>query len=261
MGKKRESFIETISSMTSEQRLARAEEVTEKLTNSALYLVDLHEVNSIFSYSNQIANQVSGPYGGNAFNTTREALTHFEVLRTIALWDRPSDGTISIPVVIDLIDSSRVIRLAAKKTFEAHANHGTAFLNPNPDPLIQAEIERLTIEQDLQFARKQRRKCIHSILNLIWVFRNKIWTDKTMESIKNIRHYIAHEIENTDKERRGKPFSAPLWQSIWNLQKFSIHIIEQMYCWINGVYFSIEEDYRRTARNNSEEFLGRAKFA
>ncbi len=259
MGSKR-SYQKDVSRLSAAERLEAAKSTIQRLTEHVSSVVDVHENNAVFSFSDKIAAQADDTYAGNAFNVTRVALTAYEALRTAALWDKPQEGTISIPTALALLDSPSVVRLAAKESFEATANRTTHFLHPNPDSEIQAWYEAQEKADQIEDAKKQRRLCIEKIRLIVDVARHARDNCGEIKSLLNTRHYIAHNLENTLDERRGTTFNTPQWQGVWNIQKLSLHIIEELYIWVNGVNYSIDDDCRRNARENANDFWGNATF-
>jgi hypothetical protein len=69
-------------------RIAEAKRLTERLVDHAHYLLDIRENNAIVVYSDQLSKQIPRSYAANAFNVFREAMHQIEMVRLCALWDQ-----------------------------------------------------------------------------------------------------------------------------------------------------------------------------
>ncbi len=257
---KRPQYEVHLSSIPAADRFEQAISTIKGLTDRAQEVIDVHENNVVFSYSDQISKQVSDTYAGQAFAVTRNSLTAYEALKTAALWDKAQKGTVSIPTAIALLDSPSVIRLVAKEIWERHASQACRFVNPDPGPEVQASSERMMEGHQLEFAGNQKRLCIADINRVMRIAKHAMWECDELDSLLNTRHYIAHHLESTRSERDGRKHVQPKWQGVWNIQQMSIWMIETLYCWVNGTSFSLDDDCRRIASDNASDFWGNAHF-
>lgn len=105
----RKLFSEIISVWPAEQRIDRAKDLTSKLTYRIQDVIELHAANEIVLYSSELSKQIPKSLAAHAFDVFQDSQFKFEVIRLVALWEKPDDNVISIPTVIALINDSDVI--------------------------------------------------------------------------------------------------------------------------------------------------------
>ncbi len=75
----------------------------------------------------------------------------------------------------------------------------------------------------------------------------------------NIRDkHLAHSIEKTRREKHG-PIAPMKYGDETTLLNLSAPIVEQLYCWVNGTSFSID-DARRIDEKNATSLWQACKF-
>ena len=102
--------------MTTANRKQAAKVKTERVVDHLLYLLALHENNTIIVYSDTLSSQVTRSLAANAFNVFQGGLHQFEIVRLCALWDRAGADRESIPTIIELIKPPDVIEALAQET-------------------------------------------------------------------------------------------------------------------------------------------------
>jgi hypothetical protein len=74
--------------MSIADRIVAAKEKTVRVVDHLLYLLELHENNSIIVYSDILSSQIPTSFAANAFNIFQLGVHQFEIVRLCALWDR-----------------------------------------------------------------------------------------------------------------------------------------------------------------------------
>src|SRR5262249_27504083 len=109
-----------------------AKKKTDRVVDHLLYLLELHENNSIILYSPTLSSQIPVSYAANAFNAFRRGLHQFELVRLCALWDSADPYKENIPTIIELIDQPDVIEALAQETLSGWSGAGGHIIEEDP---------------------------------------------------------------------------------------------------------------------------------
>jgi hypothetical protein len=94
-----------VRSLSTEKRIDKARTITDRLVNHTQEVIALHESNRILVYSDRLSGQVGTSYGAHAFTTLQRSQHLYEIVRLLALWDKPAEHRESIPTVLLLLNS------------------------------------------------------------------------------------------------------------------------------------------------------------
>lgn len=119
---KRPTRSEQIASMSANDRLELAREKANKLVDHCIELERIHANNRHLIFRDVFAGNLSHTFAGNAYESLRLTSFSFEVVRLMALWDKPAANVFSIPEVVALIDHPDVIG-AARRDCVAQYSH------------------------------------------------------------------------------------------------------------------------------------------
>src|SRR5262245_47123536 len=145
--------------MTLMHRVQVAKEKTERVVDHLLYLLELHENNSIILYSPTLSSQIPTSFAANAFNVFQRALHQFEIVRLCALWDRAEEDKENIPTIVELISDPKVIDALVEETRSHWKDAGGAILNDqSDDPQLFAAAEDAFRQSNEEFGQKQATK-------------------------------------------------------------------------------------------------------
>ena len=109
---KRPTRAEQIARMPPADRLEIARIKAEALVSHCLEVERIHANNRHLIFRSIFDHDLNQTMAGNAYEALRITSFSFEVLRLMALWDKPADNVISIPEVMALIADEEVIDLA-----------------------------------------------------------------------------------------------------------------------------------------------------
>jgi hypothetical protein len=104
--------------LSTHERIAQAQDIIDKLIDHVQEIIALHESNRILVYSGKLSDQIPSSFAAHTFNALQRSQHLYEIVRLLALWDKPSKDRYSIPTVIALLDSDDVCQALIKKTRE-----------------------------------------------------------------------------------------------------------------------------------------------
>jgi hypothetical protein len=215
-------------------------------------------------FSQLLADQIPYSYAANAFKVFRRSMYQIEIVRLCALWDRVGLDKENIPTVIELIDDDQIIEMLAEEARSRHmfGREGlVAYINPDNDPVIAAEIERETAASiDPKYADEQASLARAELRRAIADAR-AVLASPELASIMNVRHkHIAHSLERTVAETKGRPVEPMKPGDETELLNGSKPIIERLTRWVNGnTSFSVE-DAQKIDQHNAEALWTGCKF-
>ena len=238
-------MFEDVGSLT---RIDLAKAKMTRVLDHFLYLLELHANNRHVVYSPLLSSQIPQSFAANAFNVFQRSMHQFEVVRLCALWDAADLDKENIPTVIGLIDDNTIIDILANQTHKYRANEATALLNPSVEPTLNAAELDAVKQSELAFAAEQaataRTELRRAIDNA-----NAVLSSPRLASIMNLRDkHLAHSLERTRREKHG-PIVPMKYGDESAVLELSVPIVEQLYCWVNGKSFSIEEACRIDEKN------------
>ena len=237
-------------------RIELAKDKMPRVLDHFLYLLELHANNAYVVYSSLLSSQIPQSFGANAFNIFRRSMHQFEIVRLCALWDSADSAKENIPTVIELIDDSTIIDMLADETRSDWANEAMTLLNPSVEPTLNAGGR--VRQSELAFADDQADRARSELRRAIAQAR-VIWGSPRLASIMNIRDkHLAHSLEKTRREKHG-PVAPMMYGDETALLELSVPIVEQLYCWVNGKSFSLEEA-RRIDQENATSLWQGCKF-
>lgn len=257
----RKSFLDQIQDWPAEDRLARAKSCVETMTYKAEVITALREFNIAAFTSGKLAGQIPRSRAANAFNLFRRSMQNYEIIQILALWDKPDDNCNSIPTAVSLIKHNSVVDLISKETKVARTNWPIHTLNPHPDLKARKTIEEISKQHHLELAEEHAAKGAKSIESVV-ASVNKKFDENTHELLRNARDHIAHSLSYTKREKSvGGRLAMPTFANVEDLHNQTIKIIEELYCWVNGTSFSIDEECRNNTRRQAEELWHNCSFS
>ena len=260
---KKKKFCEIVKDWTAETRVAKAQDCVKQLTERVQRPISLHAANKIINYSSTLSEQIPRSYAGHAFQDFQNAMFRYEVMQILALWDKAAENSFSIPTVIELIDCDEVISILSKETFDAHANRGARNLNPSNDPKIQNEIDRLIRGHQERFATSQAELAEQTLKECIGEARELV-NRETTTSIRNFRDHLSHSLWATYAEssasKRGASISNAKFGEERQLLDQTVRLVQDLYCWVNGVSFDLSGDISDRAERNARELWANCRF-
>ena len=209
-------------------------------------------------YSSLLSSQIPQSFGANAFNVFRRSMHQFEIVRLCALWDCADPDKENIPTIIELIDDTGSSRCLRTKRGAHWANEAMALLNPSVEPTLNAAERDAVRRSELAFGNEQADKARTELRRAIDDAR-AILASQQLASIMNIRDkHLAHSLERTRREKHG-PVAPMMYGEETAVLELSVPIVEQLYCWVNGKSFSLEEA-RRIDEENATSLWQGCKF-
>jgi hypothetical protein len=182
----------------------------------------------------------------------------FEIVRLCVLWDSADIDKANIPTVIELIDDDLIIDRLVDETRSHWVNEATVLFNPPVEPTLNAAERDAVRRSELAFADDQADKARTGLQCAITDAR-AIFGSPQLASIMNIRDkHLVHSLERTRREKDG-PIAPMKYGEETAVLELSIPIVEQLYCWVNGKSFSIE-DARRIDDENATSLWRACKF-
>lgn len=249
---KRLSFADLIKDWTPEQRIERAMVVIERLTHELDAALQRHENNEYVQFRAEVISQIPKSRGAVAFTVLQQDLASYEVIRLLALWDKPADNALSIPTAIALIDNDPVISTLEQSVFEHHKNSRPHVMSPPDDPEDAAFLAQQIKRIQEQFGGEQSKKNTENCRQAIKEATNII-NDEVKLKLQNLRDHRAHSLQFTNRERNG-PIGKPLFRDVAFVLERSVAIVELLYCSVNGISYSLAEDTRDLCRERAREF-------
>ena len=247
-----DSFSKRVEGLSVDDRITRAKDCVWKLTDKAVEIVDLHANTSLVSLSKNISSRITNGKARQAYMVLRDSLLRYEIIKLVAIWDKPEDNVVSIPTAIALIKDDRVIDELAQAVFAAHSERAGSFLNTSSDPEIQSAIEKIEIESQSRYANDQAAKARAVLSERISVSAEI--ADREMKRVRNLRNYLGHSLSKTREEEKSGPIPAPTAAEIVDLKTQSIALIQDLYCWVNLISFDIVGECGRQADEHADAF-------
>ena len=241
-----------------EKRISTARKRIRVLTDAVLEVIDLHAANEIIQYSDKLSKQVPRSYAASAFRTFQDAQFKFEIIRLLALWDKASTNTNSIPSAIVLIDDPEVLSELARQVYDVHARRGVHQMNRDADPKVQDFIDKQLRSSQSKFAKEQSKQALETLKSSVRDAKEIVKRERS-EAVRNLRDHLAHSLTETRRETKG-PVKPMKYGDETKLLNESIKLIENLYCWVNGTSFDICEDCFEQSRAAARELWGSCKF-
>jgi AbiU2 len=240
------------------KRIELAKVKMEKVLDHFLYLLELHANNALVVYSPILSSQIPPSFAANAFNVFQRSMHQFEIVRLCALWDGPDAAKENIPTVIELIDDDAIIDTLAEETRQHRARDALQLFNAADDPKLNTAEREAVKRAELEFADEQASRAETELRHAIAEARD-IFGSPRLASVMNIRDkHLAHALETTRREKRG-PVVPMKYGDETALLDQSAPIVEQLFCWVNGKSFSID-DSRRIDEENASSLWHGCKF-
>lgn len=234
--------------------------IGQKIIGHVLEVVAIQANNECLVYSDRLSKQIPPSYAASAYNVLVQSFFLFAVLRTVSLWDKADENAASILTVVKYIDDEEVLKALAEEIRQTHASYGGRLLSgPDPDPAVQAAIEKSIERSQLDFAEMQARKANRYLRRAICIAK-KIEGSPELERLRNTRDkHIAHALTQTRREvvKRVDPMK---YGDEVRLLRQSVWLAETLYCWVNGTSFDIQKDSREIARMHAQELWENTKF-
>ena len=97
-----------VRSLSTAQRIEKARTIIDHLVNHTQEVIAPHESNRILIFSNKLSGQVGRSYGVIAFTALQRSQHLYEIVRLLALWDKPKEHRESIPTALLLLNCADV---------------------------------------------------------------------------------------------------------------------------------------------------------
>ena len=215
--------------MSMADRITAAKKKTARVVDHLLYLLELHENNSIIVYSDILSSQIPTSFAANAFNIFQLGLHQFEIVRLCALWDRAESGKENIPTVIELIDDSAVIEALAREAASHWNTNYPRLINPSDDPTEQAFEREALPRSNEEFGRQQADKVRVNLPKTIDDARSII-ASPILEVVMNLRDkHLAHSLSQTRREQRAGPVDPMKYGDEKKILEETFPIVEALY--------------------------------
>jgi hypothetical protein len=260
MGRKRKTYLEIVSEMQTEDRISEAKICIKKLTYSVGEVLEMHESNQIIVYSDILSSQIPSSFAGHSFKDFQAAMYRYEIVRLLALWDSAQANAYSIPKAVMLIDGIGVLEALKKSAYETHANARAFRVGQREDTdEDEAELDKLIkntqTERGIEYAKKTELGLLETIKEA-----NRTGASDKLKSIRNVRDHISHSLEKTRREL-SVDITPMKYGDEKALLSDTIKYIEDLYCFVNGTSFSIEDEGRESAKRNATELWENCKFS
>jgi hypothetical protein len=122
---RRPSRLDQIAKMTVDQRLSLSREKADKLVDQCIQIERIRANNRHLIFRDVFEGNLHHTFAGNAYESLRLTSFSFEVVRLMALWDKPAENVFSIPEVMALIADPAVI---AQARSECIAEYGSEYV-------------------------------------------------------------------------------------------------------------------------------------
>jgi len=260
MSRKRKAYFQIVSEMQTEDRISEAKICIKKLTYSVGEVLEMHESNQIVVYSDILSSQIPSSFAGHSFKHFQAAMHRYEIVRLLALWDHAQENAYSIPKAVMLIDDNDVLEALKKSSYEAYANRTAARVGQR-GYTDEDEVEFDKIIKDIQIEKgiEQSEKTKLGLIGIIEGVK-KTGASNKLKSIRNVRDHISHSLEKTRME-----LSVDITPMKYGDEKAiltdTIKYIEDLYCFVNGTSFSIEDEGKENAKQNAEELWKNCRFS
>jgi hypothetical protein len=243
---------------TTAERIELAKAKMTKVLDHFLYVVELHANNAFVVYSPTLVSQIPRSFAANAFNVFQRSMHQIEIVRMCALWDTADPDKENIPTVVELIDSEQIIDALAAQTRSHWTDNGGHLLNPSDD-LETAALEQEAVRaSNNQFGNDQALKAKTELMQAIEGSRS-ILSSQRLASVMNLRDkHLAHSLTTTRREKRAAVPPMKLGDET-ELLNASMPIVERLYCWVNGISFSVM-DSQEIDQTNAEALWSGCKF-
>jgi hypothetical protein len=249
------SLFESVGSV---ERIELAKAKMDRVLAHFLYLLELHANNMHVVHSTLLSSQIPQSFGANAFLVLRRGMHQFEIARLCTLWDSVDIDKANIPTVIESINQDLVIDTLAEETRSHWAGEPIALLNPSAEPPLNTAERDAVRRSELAFADEQANTAKTELRRAI-VDAHAMLGSPQLTSIMNTRDkYLAHSLERTRREKHG-PIERMKYGDETEVLERSVPIVEQLYRWVTGKSFSIE-DARRIDERNARSLWQACKF-
>ena len=251
------NLMKDIRKMPASERLRNAQMIVEELTKRVEFTLALREQNTIILNSTRLSQQIPRSYAGNAFRVFQETVMRFEIINICGLWDKPEEGTISLPMAAVYLNSDEVLCDIRQSAFHRVREVQTHWMSGNAE-LIEI-FERTNKFKDMKCAvdafNREGRK-ISAILRRV----DKCERGETLRSLRDVRHHFAHNLKFTRESKRSE--IQPITHAeVHGLLEESISLIELLSLKINNVYFSIDNQLRELLRDCAEDLWNNCTFS
>jgi hypothetical protein len=245
--------------MTSAGRIDLAKAKMERVLDHFLYLLELHANDEFVVYSPILSTQIRESFAANAFNVFQRSMHQIEIVRLCALWESVGYKKENIPTVVKLIDNEAVIEGLAEAARANWANiQSPRLMNPSPDPAVAAVEQQMLMESNARFGDEHAARAKIDVKKAI-AKTEAILSSTRLASVMNMRDkHLAHSLTETNREKKGA-VPAMRYGDETALLNDSIPIIENLFCWVNGKSFSIE-DSQKIDRENAQALWYGCKF-
>lgn len=237
---KGQRFGDHIDRLSVEERIRLAKDIVQKLTHRVDRAIQRSENNKILVYSDMLSSQIPKSRAGHAYIELRRSLFEYEIVRLLALWDRPSSNAVSIPTAIALINSGEVLERLALEEKDRHSGG-------------------LSHEgQDYHWPNSRHDLCLKELTIAIGE-ADRIRTSDKSTALRNLRDHLSHSLDKTDRELSG-PIDAPVFGDEATLLTETAGLVETLYCFVNGTSYNLEVETRRLCRDRAEELFLNCKI-
>lgn len=244
----------TVGSLPVADRIALAEQKTNKLVDGLLNLLPVHEANQIIVYTPRLASQIPPSYAAHAFNSFSDSLLRFEVVRLCALFDPCRDDDLekeSIPAVVGLIDDPEVLdALIERARHNYTSGRGEIVMVPEAEHLRESVTAANEKHEFLRTEREAKRTL--NTLKLAIKKTKALAASGKLKAVRNVRDkFIAHSLRQTNLEKKEGVQNMQYGDEKLLLWK-AIVIVDALYCGVNGTGFAWKASINMARRNAAE---------
>jgi hypothetical protein len=244
-------------SWAARRRIDEAKRITKSVVDHTLYLLWLHELNSVVLYTDTLSKQIPKSRAANAFNVFREGMHQIEIVRLCALWDQAKLDREAIPTIVELIDDSDVLSLLVDETRDQYSAVAPATLDDIPDE-ERPEVAEAVRGIHAKFAEEQAQRADEELKSTIKEARTLRTSDR-MRSMRSLRDKkVAHNL--AEAAEVGVDQISPMkYGDEGALLDQTLAIVQTLYSRVNGVGFSMK-DSRAIDRKCAEALWNSCTF-
>lgn len=239
-----------LTGMTAQQKLDLAEEKIDLMTSDIIGIINIHANNEILTYSPTVSDQIPQSYAANAFNVIQESLHFYEIVQLCTFWDGFDLEKSNIPTIVELVDDACVIELTSNARANAWSENRTRLYNPNPDPIIQREIDLAMQDSNEYWSKKQGEDARSRLKSAIQQSRSAMNSDQLSRTINIRDKFLAHRLATTRREKK-QPIQPMIYGDETDLLKITMHLVGEFSISIKGHNIDCDESLQ-IARNHAK---------
>ncbi len=197
-------------------------------------------------------------YAAHAYNNLSMSLQRYTIIRICSFWDSYGLDRKSIPTIASLLNTAKVANEIFKEQEDWHNNLvvNTHYLNPDPDPEIQASIVNDNVNRGKIDAKKLAINQVQKIKK-IRKKANVVANSKRYAEFKKFRDHTAHNLESESQKSDAAKIN--LLNEIDYFRDEAFTLVNELYLYVCGVGYDFEEESIFYA-NSSRSLWRNCKF-